>query len=432
MREVQELASMSITRRRALTLVMALSASCLSSVDASVMQTSDESTSLNPKFCELCSFQPLPRFTRRRCSTARRYRHEPAPAVDSNETVENTNTGYRDDSEMNDPIADWKPPPPHVVHQTIEERIKPLRRLTSPVFFSTNSQTCRRVRGLGQVPSRHPLLIVGNHQLGGLDIWLIVPELIEQRGMFVRGLGHPVIFQDAQAHLNGGPTFLPDSATAGKEGTFGLYQKFGAVMVSPRNLYRLLESGGPEAILHFPGGAREAYHGRKEAHELFWPTRLDFVRMAAKFNATIVPLAGVGAADSVYFVADPEHMLELPFGLGDAVSNSFLTVRQAARYDEQDKDFIRPPPFILPKILPARHYFLFGKAFETTKVDSCDREACRKLYQDVKKELECGLKDLLRARQRDPYQGSFTRFVYEQVTGKQAPTFSVKELNVDE
>ena len=320
-----------------------------------------------------------------------------------------------------------------MVHQTIEERIKPLRRLTSPVFFSTNSQTCRRVRGLGQVPSSRPLLIVGNHQLGGLDIWLIVPELIEQRDMFVRGLGHPVIFQDAaRAHLNGGPTFLPDSTTAGKEGTFGLYQKFGAVMACPRNLYRLLESGGPEAILHFPGGAREAYHGKREANELFWPAKMDFVRMAAKFNATIVPLAGIGAADSVYFVADPEDLLDLPSPLSNAVSNSFLTVREAARYDEQGKVFIRPPPLVVPKILPARHYFLFGKAFETTQLDSRDREACRILYQDVKRDLECGLKDLLRARRQDPYQDSFSRFAYEQVTGKQAPTFSVKELNVDE
>jgi hypothetical protein len=265
-------------------------------------------------------------------------------------------------------------------------------------------------------------LIVGNHQLGGIDIWLIAPELIEQRNVFVRGLGHPVIFKDA--HLKGGPTFLPDEA---KQGTFGLYQQFGAVMATPRNLYHLLES--KQAILHYPGGPREAYHGRNEAYKLFWPQKVDFVRMAAKFNATIVPLSAIGAADSVYILADPEILLKLPFGLGDAVSKSFLTVREAARYDEVREPFVRPPPLVWPKLLPARHYFLFGKPFNMTELNPKDRDACGQVYRAIQEELNRGFDDLLRARKVDPFKDSVKRFVYEKVIGKKAPTFSIHELN---
>jgi hypothetical protein len=198
-------------------------------------------------------------------------------------------------------------------------------------------------------------------------------------------------------------------------------------MATPKNFYRLFET--KQAVMHFPGGAREAYHGKDEAHQLFWPVKVDFVRMAAKFNATIVPMSAIGASDSVYMLADPESLLKLPFGLGEKVANSFLTVREPARYDEQHEPFIRPPPMVWPKLLPARHYFMFGKAFRTTNVDPKDRDACRRLYQDIQAEMKRGFHDLLRAREKDPYKDSMKRFVYEQLTGKQAPTFSMKELN---
>ena len=37
-----------------------------------------------------------------------------------------------------------------------------------------------------------------------------------------------------------------------------VFESFGAVPVSPANFYALLEAG--EAVLLFPGGARETYH----------------------------------------------------------------------------------------------------------------------------------------------------------------------------
>ena len=84
--------------------------------------------------------------------------------------------------------------------------------------------------------------------------------------------------------------------------------------MNPRNFYRLLQTG--QAALLFPGGVREVFHGKDEDHKLFWPAKTDFVRVAARFNATIVPLAAIGAADSLNILLDASEVLELPFGIG--------------------------------------------------------------------------------------------------------------------
>jgi hypothetical protein len=47
-----------------------------------------------------------------------------------------------------------------------------------------------------------------------------------------------------------------------------------------------------------------AHTHRREDYRLFWPDRSEFVRMASVFNATIVPFAAVGCADSFRFLFD--------------------------------------------------------------------------------------------------------------------------------
>lgn len=59
-----------------------------------------------------------------------------------------------------------------------------------------------------------------------------------------------------------------------------------------------------ETILLFPGGVKEAYHKKGEEYQLFWPEKIDFVRMAAMFDALIVPFAAIGMADSVNMIFD--------------------------------------------------------------------------------------------------------------------------------
>ena len=80
--------------------------------------------------------------------------------------------------------------------------------------------------------------------------------------------------------------------------------------MSGMNFYRLMKQG--EAVLLFPGGVREAFKRRNEKYELFWPTQPEFVRMAIKHDAIIVPFAAVGAEDSFDIVADARDLLNNP------------------------------------------------------------------------------------------------------------------------
>ncbi len=48
-----------------------------------------------------------------------------------------------------------------------------------------------------------------------------------------------------------------------------------------------------------PAAAPQAYKNREEAYTLLWPEKAEFVRMAAKFGATIVPFAAIGADEGV-------------------------------------------------------------------------------------------------------------------------------------
>lgn len=329
-----------------------------------------------------------------------------------------------------DPITDWEVPSDEDIHEASANRVQPLRKLLSPQFFSTGPDGKRNV-GLGKVPTTNgPLLFVANHQLIGLDLGMIIAQLLEERNIAARGLAHPIVFQGGNAFGGGaGPTGPPQRITKrNKEGpvdpTPGDFQTFGAVMVTPKNFYRLMATG--QTGLLFPGGVREVFHGKGEDYELFWPEKVDFVRIAARFNATIVPISAVGSADSGTILLDSEELLNLPF-LGDRLKN-FSESTISARFDQSSSDERFVPPILAPGV-PARHYFVFGKPFDTSTVDHGDRAACANLYGDVKSELRRGLDDVLVAREKDPYKDFARRVAVERISGKQAPTFAIEELN---
>lgn len=195
--------------------------------------------------------------------------------------------------------------------------------------------------------------------------------------------------------------------------------------VTPKNFYRLLQTG--QAGLLFPGGVREVFHGKGEDYELFWPESTDFVRTAARFNTTIIPISAVGAADSANILLDADELLDLPFGLGDSLKNSSESTI-SARFNQQNSDERFVPPLVVPGI-PSRHYFVFGKPFDTTTIDHNDKEACADTYDKVKAELRRGLDDVIIAREHDPYKDFGKRSVVERLFGKQAPTFDIEQLN---
>ncbi|KAL3796794.1 hypothetical protein HJC23_010941 [Cyclotella cryptica] len=331
-----------------------------------------------------------------------------------------------------DPITGWTLPPRDIVDRVIQKRVEPQRKRASPVFFSTDSITGKRRRGLSLVPSNSngPILFVGNHQLFGQDLGMIVSQLIEERNIVVRGLMHPIAADGFTATIPGESSVR----TQKRKWEFNedspldpdLFPMFGAVKVNPRNFYRLLQTG--QAALLFPGGVREALHGKNEDYQVFWPDKTDFVRVAAKFNATIVPLAAIGAADSVDIILDAPELLQLPFGVGENLAN-FSKNATSARYDTADSDELFIPPLALPKPFSARHYFLFGRAFDTSNLDPKDKDSCQKMYRDIEKELKGDIDALLKARNNDPYaMYGVRRTAFQRLFGKEPPTFPLESL----
>jgi len=279
-----------------------------------------------------------------------------------------------------------------------------LKRLTSPVFFSRDASGSVQ-RGLAGIPRTKPLLFVGNHQTYALDIGLLVEGILKETGILPRGLAHPVIFSGA-----GNSNF----------GSF--MQTFGAVKVGPSSFFRLLRAG--EAVLLYPGGAREAYKNKGEEYKLFWTEEPEFVRVAARFGATIVPIAAVGCEDSVEMLLDAPELRSLPF-VGDRITQTAMRIPQARRgikaNGTEDEMFIAP--LSVPKP-PERFYFSFGEAIVTSKEDANNPQRVRELYSQTKAALEGDIAWLLRHRQRDPYRHLSRRLLYETFNrGQQAPTF---------
>ena len=370
------------------------------------------------------------------------------------------------------------------------ESLEPLRRITSPVFFSTKANG-QIVQGIDAVPlgtKGAPVLLVGNHQTLAPDLGFLVQEFIRERGTLVRGLAHPVVagggaraaakakeeekkrkedkekkekeanegdggfqfwFPDLRelverdwsgggtagggtAGAGGGP-FGEGGAPGGGPGGVGMFTTFGAVPVSGMNFYRLLDAG--ETVLLFPGGVREAFKRRNEEYKLFWPSKPEFVRMAVRHGAVIVPFAAVGAEDGVDIVADADDIARLPFGLGEAAIERSRAVPSARAVDTRVTDdgvgeetFVQP--LVVPKT-PRRYYFKFGAPVYTAGLRETgfadDDEAVQAMYDGVKADVEEGIDWLLRRRRDDPFGDTAYRVLYEAASGKPAGTFYADE-----
>jgi len=292
---------------------------------------------------------------------------------------------------------------------------------TSPIFLSRASNG-KLQRGIANVPvgvdTGRPVLLVGNHQLYGADLGIIVRQFLQEKSTLVRGLAHPVLFAD-DGNGFGGRDSTPESMNNADESQNSrsmkdLFTKFGAVEVSPSSIFSLLQRN--ETVLLFPGGVREAYHGKGEEYALFWPEKVDFVRMAGLFGAIIVPFAAIGIADSVEMIFDADEILRLPV-LGDR-AKEFNARVPSARAGVKD-NFISP--ISIPKV-PSRCYFLFEESYDTRDIDIYDKAKCAKIYNCVKARVQDGIQTLKRFRNEDPYNNFFRRNIYESMMNKQAPT----------
>ncbi|CAM6081805.1 unnamed protein product [Calypogeia fissa] len=296
---------------------------------------------------------------------------------------------------------------------TLYEDTRLLRKLLSPVFFSTGADG-KVVEGLSRLPSKGPLLFVGNHSLYAMDLKTMISTLLKDRKMVLRGLAHPIAFVKELIEEN--PKIF--------EGDTG--RLYGAVPVSGRNFYKMLARG--ENVVLYPGGSREALHRKGETHKLIWPDQPEFVKMASRFGATIIPMATVGEDDILDIVLDLDEMTSLPL-VGDSIRDYFESMPKLRT--DMDGEISKQPshtPLVVPKLPgPGRLYIIFGKPIpmEGNRQYFKDPKNVNAAYLELKGEVEALMSYLLKKREEDPYRSFLPRILYEASLGEdvQAPTF---------
>jgi hypothetical protein len=73
----------------------------------------------------------------------------------------------------------------------------------------------------------------------------------------------------------------------------------------------------------------QAFKRNGEAYKLIWPGKAEFVRMAARFGATIVPFAAIGADESISQILDGAQVQQLTKQLGPLLGRPADDSRQA-------------------------------------------------------------------------------------------------------
>ncbi|KAK0590385.1 hypothetical protein LWI29_026345 [Acer saccharum] len=304
-----------------------------------------------------------------------------------------------------DCISDFIPPSTSELNK-VHENIRSLIAVTSPVMLST-LEDGKIVRGLSGIPSEGPVLFVGNHMLLGLELIPMITQFIIEKNILLRGITHPLIFFKMRD---------------GFEGAFDLLRLMGAVPLSATNFYKVLSS--KSHVLMYPGGGRESLHRKGEEYKLFWPEQSEFVRVAAKFGAKIIPFGAVGEDDVAQLVLDYNDPIKIPFLETLADDGVNINPRSGLSGEVANQDV--HTPICVPKV-PGRIYIYFGKPIETTgrKHELRDRKKSHEVYLQVKSEVEQCLAFLKDKREHDPYRNVFSRLIYQATHGFtcQIPTF---------
>ncbi|XP_071711809.1 phytyl ester synthase 2, chloroplastic-like isoform X2 [Rutidosis leptorrhynchoides] len=298
-----------------------------------------------------------------------------------------------------DYVSDYLPPTPNEFKKE-RESFRFVEEAFSPVMLST-LENGNVIRGLSGIPSEGPVLFVGYHMMLGLELAPLVANIYSERGIIVRGLAHPLMFNKLKEGR------LPDTSQ------YDTSRIMGAVPVSATNLFKLLKS--KSHILLYPGGMREALHRKSE-----------FVRMAARFGAKIVPFGVVGEDDIGELVFDYNDQMKVPYlrNFIQELTDEAVQLRSNNEGEVANQDVHLP--VMRPK-LPGRFYYLFGKAIETKgrQQELRNRDKAHELYLQVKLQVESCLAYLKQKRENDPYRSILSRLLYQLQNGLESeiPTF---------
>ncbi|KAI5081027.1 hypothetical protein GOP47_0004210, partial [Adiantum capillus-veneris] len=248
--------------------------------------------------------------------------------------------------------------------------LQPWRFLTSPLVSGEEN--------LPSPESKRPILFVGNHTMFGVyDTPLLFHELF-LRGFRCRGLAHP-------GHWR---TFVGP-----------LFERYGHVKATKRAAYKLLRA--KEHVLLFPGGAREVCKKKNEEYKLIWKPTADFVRMATRFNAIIVPFGSLGGDDAYKILLDADDIMGSPFAplltdVYNRIGISLDTIYPVTAFPGTNI----PSLVGIPNI--ERIYFHFGEPVDTASFNGSQHgNKFDEMYSLVKSRVEDSINWLKTVRSSD-------------------------------
>ncbi|KAL4363433.1 hypothetical protein GQ457_04G033830 [Hibiscus cannabinus] len=296
--------------------------------------------------------------------------------------------------------SDYMPPTPREFKK-LHESFSWILTATSPVMLST-LEDGKVVRGLAGIPSEGPVLLVGYHTLLGIEVVPLIAQFMMERDILVRGISHPVMFVRVK---DGKP---PDVEIS----DYDILRVMGAVPVSAANFYKLMSSKS-HALL-YPGGLREALHRKGEEYKLFWPDKSEFVRMAARFGAKIVPFGAVGADDFAEIILDYNDLMKIPWSREEIEQLTSRSVKLRVDASGEVANQQMHMPWMIPKF-PGRFYYRFGKPIltEGMKEELKDKKRCDELYLQIKSEVDGCIDFLKHRREEDPYRNIAARVLYQ-------------------
>ncbi|CAK7340886.1 unnamed protein product [Dovyalis caffra] len=302
-------------------------------------------------------------------------------------------------SKQFDFVSDYLPLSTSEFKSFFEEAYRLLLLAAGSTMFSTLKDG-KIVRGLAGVPNEGPVLLVGYHMLMAFDIYPLAEGFLREKNIMLRGIGHPDLYTGKLESLSNEFAYAD------------WIRVLGTVAGTASNFFKLLST--KSHVLLYPGGARESLHNKGEEYKLFWPDQQEFVRIAARFGATIVPFGTVGEDDLTHLVLDYHDMMKIPV-VSDyirEVNNKATKIRDSSKGEVANQPVYIPG--VLPK-LPGRFYYLFGKPIQTKGMEEMlkDKENANQLYLHIKSEVENNIAYLLKKREEDPYRSLIDRTIYQ-------------------
>jgi 1-acyl-sn-glycerol-3-phosphate acyltransferase len=179
------------------------------------------------------------------------------------------------------PVADLDERDPDYIRESL-----PRFWLLASIYFRGEA------RGLGNIPEKGGVLMVGNHSGGNLT-----PDTVILQLAFSSYFGVERAFYQLAHNL---VLSMPG---------LSMLRKYGTVAASHENARKALDSGA--ALLVYPGGDYEVHRPSWERHKVDFGGRKGFIKLALDRDVPIVPVVSVGGQETALFLSRGETLAKL-------------------------------------------------------------------------------------------------------------------------